>query len=540
MGDDDPEAVDMPCRRQDTWKHEPVPEGDGVMTDFFSHLLILPNTVQARDYQVSIATAAMSQNTLVILPTGLGKTVVALMVMVERLSAGRKVLLLAPTKPLCEQHHKYFSKVLPYTAIRLLTGELPPADRLREWNDAQIIIATPQSVENDLKNFVYGLENVSLLVIDEAHRAVGAYSYNFISANYTHSSLTPLILAMTASPGGDEEKVDAIKDTLFISKVLSRSEEDPDVKKYLHEKEIDHLYLDLPPELASCQKSFKTCITDRVKAVKDMGIKCPTNPGIRDLKMIKAEADRLIAEHDGHGYQVAGLHAEIMKLRHASLVTETQGLLPLRKYLAKIRGECSGEKPTKASIRIMSDPVVQMVCDWVDSAGDTEIHPKAKFLPNIVKNEISRNPNGKILIFASYRDMVTHIVSVLKSQGVSASSFVGQSKKDNSPGMNQKKQTETIERFTAGDIQVLVSTSVGEEGLDIPSVDLVIFYEPVPSEIRTIQRRGRTGRFSLGRVIILVTRDTTDELNMIVSRRKEQSMKTMDHSSRQGKIGIIG
>ena len=70
----------------------------------------------------------------------------------------------------------------------------------------------------------------------------------------------------------------------------------------------------------------------------------------------------------------------------------------------------------------------------------------------------------------------------------------------------------------------IVATSIGEEGLDIPQVDLVVFYEPVPSEIRTIQRRGRTGRSAAGRVVMLVTKDTRDEAYFYSARRKERKM----------------
>jgi Fanconi anemia group M protein len=83
---------------------------------------------------------------------------------------------------------------------------------------------------------------------------------------------------------------------------------------------------------------------------------------------------------------------------------------------------------------------------------------------------------------------------------------------------------EIIEKFSKGEFNVLVATSVAEEGLDIPSTDLVVFYEPVPSEIRTIQRRGRTGRRRPGRVVVLVTKDTRDEIYYYSARRKEKRM----------------
>jgi Fanconi anemia group M protein len=70
----------------------------------------------------------------------------------------------------------------------------------------------------------------------------------------------------------------------------------------------------------------------------------------------------------------------------------------------------------------------------------------------------------------------------------------------------------------------MVMTSVGEEGLDIPSVDLVVFFEPVPSAIRSIQRKGRTGRLAEGKVIVLATQGTRDEAYKWSSFRKEKNM----------------
>jgi len=505
---------------------------------YFSHPLVASGLVELREYQTSIATEALNQNTLVILPTGLGKTAIALMVMAERLSCSNKVILVAPTKPLCEQHFQNFEKYLPYTAVRLLTGELPASERLKEWNDAQLIIATPQTIENDLKSGTYDIKDVSLLVIDEAHRAVGAYAYTFIAGEYYATSQTPLILAMTASPGGDEEKVNLIKDALFISRVISKSEDDDDVKPYLHEKEIVKLNVELPDLLKRASSTFKEIIQSRCKALNESGHKINSNPTQSQLNKLRHDFMELIKEKNGAGYELARLYGEIMKMRHAAKVAETQGLIPLRKYLNELFNEGMKADAKGATKRLCQDPNLQEIYDEIAEAGNDEIHPKAIRLPGLVETQLKKNPDVKILIFAEFRDTVSLIVSLLKERGIAATSFTGQSKKGDEKGMNQKKQVETLNRFRSGEIRVLVSTSVGEEGLDIPSTDVVIFYEPVPSEVRSIQRRGRTGRFATGTVLVLITKGTQDEINFYASQRKEQAMKTMDHSTRQTKVSI--
>lgn len=225
-----------------------------------------------------------------------------------------------------------------------------------------------------------------------------------------------------------------------------------------------------------------------------------------------------------------------MKMRHAAKVAETQGLIPLRKYLNELFTEGMKSGAKGATKRLVQDENLQAIYDEISEAGNEEIHPKALRLPDIVQTNLSRNPDMKILIFAEFRDTVALIVSLLKARGIPVSSFHGQTKKGEEKGMNQKMQSDVLSRFRSGEFRVLVSTSVGEEGLDIPSCDLVIFYEPVPSEVRSIQRRGRTGRFAVGNVLVMITKKTQDEINFYVSQRKEQSMKTMDHSTRQVKI----
>jgi len=154
-------------------------------------------------------------------------------------------------------------------------------------------------------------------------------------------------------------------------------------------------------------------------------------------------------------------------------------------------------------------------------------HPKFEELKNIIKEELDpvnpENASKKIIIFSQYRDSGSKITKELTSMGFSTKLFVGQAKKKDT-GLSQKKQKEMIEQFSNSDFNILVSSSVGEEGLDIPQVDLVIFYEPVPSAIRKIQRSGRTGRLEEGRIIMLITKDTVDEVYYHVAKNKEKRM----------------
>jgi len=230
-----------------------------------------------------------------------------------------------------------------------------------------------------------------------------------------------------------------------------------------------------------------------------------------------------ISQRDPQGFVAASIHAECMKIKHAIVLGESQGCLVLRGYLEKLLSDGTSPGGTKAAKRIAEDPffirALETSMEWVE-----ESHPKLLALPGLIRDELSRDSECRIIIFATYRDTVSQIVRLLEKEGISAGRFVGQATREQEKGLSQKKQIEALHQFREGLFRVLVATSVGEEGLDIPSTDLVIFYEPVPSEIRTIQRKGRTGRHGTGRILVLVTKDTSDETFRFVSSNREKAM----------------
>ena len=156
-----------------------------------------------------------------------------------------------------------------------------------------------------------------------------------------------------------------------------------------------------------------------------------------------------------------------------------------------------------------------------------------KKLLDVVKDEVKKKPNAKIIVFANYRDSVAKIAKFLEKDGIEVREFYGQAKKKGK-GLSQKEQIEILNEFNLEMFNILISTSVGEEGLSISSVDTVIFYEPVPSEIRTIQRRGRTGRTEAGKVIFLITKDTRDEWYYWSAYNKEKRMKRILKGLKEG------
>ncbi|NMB78276.1 MAG: DEAD/DEAH box helicase family protein [Methanomicrobiales archaeon] len=513
--------------------------------NYISHPMIKPETIEKREYQLSIAMKALDANTMVILPTGLGKTAVALLTAASRLfNEGGKVLMLAPTKPLVEQHLRYFEKYLNLkpadpdsiaSPFVMFTGDAPPDERTADWNRATVILATPQVIKNDVIAGRYTLADVTLLVVDECHRAVGAYAYVFLAQRYLATADKPLLLAMTASPGGAQEKVQDVCANLGIEHVETRTENDPDVRPYVFERDLEYIDIDLPPDLKSAIAVINALIEDRLAMLASLHFTVPKRDKLtmKALNAINAQIQQRIANRDPAGYSAASVYAECMKLKHAVTLAESQGSEVLKGYLAKLYAEGTSSGGSKASQRLVADQsfseLFERSVEWTK-----ELHPKAEIALGLVKHQLEEFPDSRIIVFATYRDTVQQLVDYFTAAGIQSERFVGQATKDSEKGLSQKKQIAALTRFREGEFKVLIATSVGEEGLDVPSTDLVIFYEAVPSEIRSIQRKGRTGRHGAGRVVVLVTKGTSDEVFRHVSTAKEKMM----HKSMRSITGL--
>ncbi|KQC05108.1 MAG: Hef nuclease [Methanoculleus sp. SDB] len=524
---------------------------------YISHPRIRSGSLEERAYQLAVAVHALDGNTMVVLPTGLGKTAVAAITAASRLhtTAGR-VLMLAPTKPLVEQHYRFLSRTLLVTdgeagegaGCAMFTGETPVEARTAAWNAARIITATPQVIKNDVLAGRYNLGDVSLLIVDECHRAVGNYAYVFIAREYRERAADPLILAMTASPGSNTDRVQEVCEHLGISIVETRTEEDADVRPYIHEREVQYIQVDLPAPLSHAVNTLNDLIGSRLDWLSGQGFTVPrkNQVSMKALNALNASIQRRITKRDPTAFQAASVYAECMKLRHAIALAETQGSVAIRQYMEKLTREGHDPAGSKASRRLASDPAFIGLRDTTGS-WDTELLPKPGIVANLVSIQLSEFPESRVIVFASYRDTVSLLVDHLNERGIPSRRFVGQSARDSEKGLSQKKQLQTLSDFRQGEFPVLVATSVGEEGLDVPSTDLVIFYEAVPSEIRSIQRKGRTGRHGSGRIIVLVTRGTSDEVFRYVSQNREREMQSgirtlsrqhaPDHAPLQTSIG---
>ncbi|MBR3197224.1 MAG: DEAD/DEAH box helicase [Methanobrevibacter sp.] len=512
------------------------------MASYISHPLIKKDSIESRLYQQVLAGDVLKKgNTMVVAPTALGKTIVAILVAADRLQKVKnsKVLILAPSKPLAIQHEDSFKEflTLPCSSI---TGAIKTDERVKRWEESRVICATPQTVESDLLNGRYDLSNVSLIVFDECHHGVGAYSYVYLASRYVQESNYNLILGLTASPGSDKSKIKEVCENLYIQNIVVKTEQDSDVRPYFNPVEIDWVRVKMSSELEKIKKYIDKALKVRLKALKNMGVIRTVSVGKVDILKARGRIQGEIARSvnpDKDLFQAISILSAVINIQHSQELIETQGIQTFNKYIARLR-----KKRTKAAKSLMWDDnfgrAVKMAREAEKHGWE---HPKLREVTNILKKELGADDgqtklqstrfkekdekSSKVIVFTQYRDTLEMIHQKLEKEGIKSAKFFGQAAKDGEKGLTQKEQKAIIKSFRMGEYDVLLSTSVAEEGIDIPAVDLVILYEPVPSEVRMIQRRGRTGRKRTGRVKVLITNGTRDEAYYWASVRKEEHMK---------------
>ena len=198
---------------------------------YLSHKFIKPNSVELRDYQINLADGAKKENSLIVLPTGLGKTTIALQVIADYLQkATAGVLFLAPTRVLVNQHYEFLKENLLIEDIGIVTGEDLPQKRKKKWMNS-VICATPEITRNDLDRNIVSSDQFNLVIFDEAHRTVGDYAYSQIADSIQGNNIR--ILGMTATLPSEKEKATEIITKLRIQNLLQRSDDSPDVKPYV-------------------------------------------------------------------------------------------------------------------------------------------------------------------------------------------------------------------------------------------------------------------------------------------------------------------
>ena len=531
--------------------------------EYYNDDFLKENKISYRQYQDNIAQKCKKRNSLVVLPTGLGKTIVGILLIAERLKQydnEGKILILAPTRPLVSQHLASCKNFLDIEQekINSLTGRITPEKRIVLFKQSKVLISTPQVIKNDTMRGRYNLDTVIMLIFDEAHRTSGKYAYNYLSSEYMEKCNDPLILGLTASPGKDYENIQTLCDNLYVENIIFKTYEDKDVKDYVYDIDLFLERVDLPIKtlelsqvledlfnnflrffierdlINPCKKYYSKM--DFLRIAQDLNFSLRYGDLLNDegfseevsneLNFTEPKIIDLVRNKNLNIHAIFSYCSSCISLLHAKDLLETQEIRVFNSYVERLHAEA--EQDNMSAKRIINSEHFQLVNSIIREEQLSEkYHPKIERTLRIIKEEITEFQNEKILIFTQYREMAELLENIINreiSQEIVAQKFIGQSSKPDERGFTQKEQIAILEDFRKNKINILTATSVAEEGLDIPNVDAIVFYEPVASEIRHIQRRGRTGRNSSGRCYILMAKDTKDIPYFKVACRKEENM----------------
>lgn len=503
-----------------------------------------------RDYQFSIVNAGLFNNTLVALPTGLGKTFIAATIMLNfyRWTKSAKLVFVAPTKPLVSQQVDACFNIagIPRSQTTLLTGEVSPALRAEEWTSKRVFFMTPQTLENDLSSGAADPKSIGLLVVDEAHRATGNYAYVKVVTFIRRFSKSFRILALTATPGSSVEAVQEVVDGLGISHVEIRTEDSIDIRQYVHARDEIVEVLDPSEEMLLIKDLFAKALKPLVDRLSSQNIYYGRDPmAITTYGLMQARKEYFArAGHANQGvkFVTMTIFSILQSLAHSIKLLNFHGIKPFYENLVQFRDETEskGEKGSKFKRQVVDSPdfqkMMSMVGTWAKN-DDFVSHPKLAYLSNTVLGhfmdagdgrEGHASSNTRIIVFSEFRDSAEEIVRVLNRHKpmVRAAVFVGQADTKKSEGMKQAEQIERIKKFKDGTFNILVATSIGEEGLDIGQVDLIICYDASASPIRMLQRMGRTGRKRAGKVVLLLMRGKEED-NFNKSKDGYNKMQSM-------------
>ncbi|GAV57775.1 Helicase_C domain-containing protein/ResIII domain-containing protein [Cephalotus follicularis] len=472
---------------------------------------IYPVNVPLRDYQFAITKTALFSNTLVALPTGLGKTLIAAVVMYNyfRWFPDGKIVFAAPSRPLVMQQIEACHNIvgIPQEWTIDMTGQISPTKRSCLWKTKRVFFVTPQVLEKDIQSGTCLVKYLVCLVIDEAHRALGNYSYCVAVRELLAVPVQLRILALTATPGSKHQTIQYIIDNLQISTLEYRNESDHDVSPYVHNRKIELIEVEMGQDAVDINNWLLQVIRPYVARLCAIGLL--QNRDYQTLSPVDLlnSRDKFRQEPPRELPQIKYAEVEayfgaLITLYHIRKLLASHGIRPSYEML-----EEKLKQGHFARIMSKNEDIRKVKLLMQQSLSHGAPSPKlTKLLEVLVDHFKTKDPrNSRVIIFSNFRGSVRDIMNALANIGdlVKATEFIGQSSGKALKGQSQKVQQAVLEKFLAGGYNVIVATSIGEEGLDIMEVDLVICFDANVSPLRMIQRMGRTGRKHDGRVVVL-------------------------------------
>jgi Fanconi anemia group M protein len=506
------------------------PRGFRTVEGFVEHPLLRHRTVSARDYQLDLATRALSASTLVLLPAGLGKTVVAALVAAERLrGSGGFVLMLAPSRSLARQHEEALEGILADSVVQrthLLTGSTSRAQRDRAWREAWLIVSTPETVAQEIESGALALTRCSLLIVDEAHRAIGGSAYAEVARALRRDRPRGLTLALAATAGADRRRVTAIMDALRIRHVESRDRDDPDVAPHLRPVEMEVVGVDLTPGMKEIQGLLEKELEPLAHRLAKVGL-LPRGP-VRLLTRahLGAAADMLRRPGEGKGAEGATLwlaHGQAVLLVQALEALETQGCASVCLFLERMGQDLESPRAERAlaGTRAVREALGRA------RALHSEPHPKVQGAIELLRDLFREKPGAKAVLVVHHEQAAKALaqrVSMPPPMGLGVPCAVTTDDDDpESPRVEGPARPAPVgEASASGAFPVRVVRSRGGGASNLPPADLVAFFDAGPFPLRAMGPRRPAPGQAGARFAVLVARDTRDEGALRASERQER------------------
>ncbi|CAF0833400.1 unnamed protein product [Rotaria sordida] len=497
---------------------------------------IYPTNYEKRDYQYKIVSIALFQNTLVVLPTGLGKTFIAAVVMFNycRWYPTGKIIFTAPTKPLVAQQMDACAKVMGIRKSEMceMTGGVSPEERKRLWLEKRVFFLTPQTLNNDLVKSTCPWSKIRCLIVDEAHRALGQHAYCQVVQELCKNGEEFRVLGLSATPGNNVEAVQNVINNLKISHIEMLTDDSPDIKKYSFDKIIDKIVVGPNQLMQNLRQCILNILRPPVETLHRLGILYQKSPeyitsGSIILTMKRVAKDKPANLNDKQYQEAKCALFFAISFYHALDELEKHGLQSVYNFFKKKLTEDKRNSSLHLTFRNNTGlseiyTELQNLFDLSQVSAEQRCktslliaHPKLSKLRECVvehfqtfeRTKTKATDQTRVIIFSEKRDSVREITELLEQDRplIKPMSFIGQAASHAGEGINQKLQKKVVSDFRAGGYNVLVATSIGEEGLDIGSVDLIICFDALKSPIRLVQRMGRTGRARQGRIVLLMT-----------------------------------
>ncbi|XP_053685209.1 uncharacterized protein LOC128734852 [Sabethes cyaneus] len=526
---------------------------------------IYPTNYPVRKYQFSISQVALFKNTLVALPTGLGKTFIAAVVMYNfyRWYPLGKVIFMAPTKPLVAQQIEACYKIMgiPKEDTAEMTGRQNKKNRSTLWNEKRVFFVTPQVVQADMNNPESNvpIERIKLIVIDEAHKAKGHYAFVEVVKTVANSNRNFRVLALSATPGRTLQDVAEVVQNLLISHIEVRWENSIDVSPYTFRKNIRTIVIPLGPKLTKIRDEFIRLVDPYVRRLLDANViyghvgSLSSGWLLHQRKRFQAEC---LINRPSNYSTINSDFSACLSLYHGLELLVRHGIRAflnyfdsddgnkekffvlqdpnLRSFLAELR-EQYGSNPLGGTNSVGPMPNGELP---KNAPGEEQIdfgHPKFDVLQRHLTEHFQNHPESKVIVFCEFRDSVAMIHRLLLQSRptVRPKCIVGQGGSGSSAplrAVTQKEQIAAMKDFRSGKFNTLIATCVVEEGIDVGEVDLIVCFDISKNHTRFVQRIGRTGRRRVGRALILVTEGKEHETLKEVLASKDKTNQQLSKS----------